>query len=246
RGQHEPIITESLCYEVQDVLNGKKRFKEKTRTKIVSLDMLPLHGFLRCPKCTRMLSGSASKGCGGYYYYYHCSASCRVRFRAVDVNGLFEKEIGHFTVREGLEYIYRDWVLQKFRSDYNGGMNSQRAILDKIQELTEKISRARDMALDGDFDATDFKAVKQDCENQIAALEAKLPDVIQATRNVQDNLEKAFAKMGKVYDAYMERDMKTKRRIISSVYPENLLFDGFQHRTNRTNDIAFNTVLITK
>src|SRR3546814_11400211 len=71
--------------------------------------------------------------------------------------------------------MYRDWVLQKFRSDYNGGMNSQRAILDKIQELTEKISRARDMALDGDFDATDFKAVKQDCENQIAALEAKLP-----------------------------------------------------------------------
>src|SRR3546814_16885293 len=70
--------------------------------------MLPLHGFLRCPKCTRMLSGSASKGCGGYYYYYHCSASCRVRFRAVDVNGLFEKEIGHFTVREGLEYIYRE------------------------------------------------------------------------------------------------------------------------------------------
>src|SRR3546814_1783128 len=70
RGQHEPIITESLFYEVQDVLNGKKRFKEKTRTKIVSLDMLPLHGFLRCPKCTRMLSGSASKGCGGYYYYY--------------------------------------------------------------------------------------------------------------------------------------------------------------------------------
>src|SRR3546814_8574458 len=76
-------------------------------------------------------------------------------------------------------------------------MNSQRAILDKIQELTEKISRARDMALDGDFDATDFKAVKQDCENQIAALEANLPDVIQATRNVQDNLEKAFAKMGR-------------------------------------------------
>src|SRR3546814_12689674 len=63
RGQHEPIITESLFYEVQDVLNGKKRFKEKTRTKIVSLDMLPLHGFLRCQKCTRMLSGSASKGC---------------------------------------------------------------------------------------------------------------------------------------------------------------------------------------
>src|SRR3546814_5872464 len=66
-------------------------------------------------------------------------------------------------------------------------MNSQRAKLDKIQELTEKISRARDMALDGDFDATDFKAVKQECENQIAALEAKLPDVIQVTRNVQEN-----------------------------------------------------------
>src|SRR3546814_12676774 len=70
RGQHEPIITESLFSEVQDVLNGKNRFTEKTRTKTVSLDILPLHGFLRYPKCSRMPSCRASNGLWGYSNSY--------------------------------------------------------------------------------------------------------------------------------------------------------------------------------
>lgn len=67
QGQHEPLITEALFYEVQDTLDGRKR-KERPNTKIVSQDSLPLRGFLTCPKCNRMLTGSASKGKYSLYY----------------------------------------------------------------------------------------------------------------------------------------------------------------------------------
>ncbi|MEJ7679014.1 MAG: recombinase family protein [Segetibacter sp.] len=61
QGQHEPLISEALFYEVQDTLDGRKR-KERPNTKIISQDNLLLRGFLTCSKCNRMLTESASKG----------------------------------------------------------------------------------------------------------------------------------------------------------------------------------------
>jgi hypothetical protein len=74
QGQHEPLISEALFYEVQDVLDSRKR-KERPNTKIVSQDNLPSREFLTCPKCIRILAGSASKGKYNLYYYYHCVSS---------------------------------------------------------------------------------------------------------------------------------------------------------------------------
>lgn len=87
QGLHEPLISESLFYKVQDVLSGRKR--KSTGTKIVALDMLSLRGFLNCPQCRRTLSGSASKGRTHYYHYFHCSSACGYRKKAEDVNETF-------------------------------------------------------------------------------------------------------------------------------------------------------------
>jgi site-specific DNA recombinase len=58
KGQHEGIVPESLFYEVQDILDGKRKIY---KTKKESQE-LQLRGFLICPKCGKILTGSASKG----------------------------------------------------------------------------------------------------------------------------------------------------------------------------------------
>ena len=58
-GLHDALIRPSVFYEVQDVLEGRKR---KLGTKIVTQDMLALKGFVICPNCSKVLTGSASKG----------------------------------------------------------------------------------------------------------------------------------------------------------------------------------------
>ncbi len=84
QGQHEPIVSEALFYDVQDILTGRKKAQ---RTKLTVDEALPLRGYLICPKCGKMLTGSASKGCKQkYYHYYHCSSSCGVRYNASKAN----------------------------------------------------------------------------------------------------------------------------------------------------------------
>lgn len=90
QGRHLAIISEGLYYEVQQVLDGRRK---KQRTKTVVDDMLPLRGFLVCPKCGKMLTGSASKGHTKHYHYYHCVSSCGSRYKADKANEQFATEI---------------------------------------------------------------------------------------------------------------------------------------------------------
>lgn len=130
KGQHEAIISEALFYEVQDVLNGNKR---KTATKFVSAELLPLRGFLECPDCHRMLTGSASRGRhGNYFHYYHCTGSCKCRFRAATVNEYFENELLDFQLAPGIGDFYKQIVLDVFRSEYKIGSDERKLIAAQI------------------------------------------------------------------------------------------------------------------
>jgi hypothetical protein len=83
KGLHETLVSEELFYNVQDILNGKKRMTV-ARTK--QKDELPIMGFLACSKCGGQLTGSASKRKYQRYFNYHCQPGCKERFRADDVN----------------------------------------------------------------------------------------------------------------------------------------------------------------
>jgi site-specific DNA recombinase len=56
KGLHEPLITENLFNKVQYMLN--KSIKPK-KSAIATPEDLILRGFLKCPNCHRMLTGSA-------------------------------------------------------------------------------------------------------------------------------------------------------------------------------------------
>ncbi len=88
--KHEPLISEAVFYQVQEILDRRKR---NYRPKIVTGETLPIRGFLICPTCGEILAGSVSKGRSRYYSYYHCSDGCPARYRAEAVNGLFVDEL---------------------------------------------------------------------------------------------------------------------------------------------------------
>src|SRR6201996_7475786 len=171
-GQHEPLITESLFYDAQDALTGRKRQKA---ARPVSREELPLRTLIHCPNCHRMLTGSKSKGKRQYYYYYHCG--CGVRFNALEANKIFEKQLSLFCVRPEAIELYIAVITQVYRNRTQGGIIVKKEILHDIEKYTEKITKARMLLLNDDIEASDFKAIKSECEEQILRLEAKMANM---------------------------------------------------------------------
>ncbi len=235
QGQHESIISEALFYEVQDVLLGRKR-RERHATQITVDEQMPLRGFLICPKCGRMLTGSASKGRTNYYYYYHCIASCGARFRTENANSLFVRELRKYLPRPGLSDIYVIPLKEAFSEKTKSQLSDRRQLLSQIDELNTRLRNAREMVADQKFDPEDYRELKQDCTNKINILEAKLSGTSQAEKSIDGLLDMAINNLCRLDKLYEEGTIAQKRQIIGSIYPEKLVFDGFQYRTARLNE----------
>jgi site-specific DNA recombinase len=232
KGLHEPIISESLFYDVQDVLNGNKR---KTVTKIVSDEMLPLRGFLECPDCGRLLTGSASKGRHGkYFHYYHCGSGCKCRFKAQAVNEYFENHLLDFQLAPGIGDHFKAIVMDEFKSEYKRGLDERKELAEQIEAQEKILSNARKRFMVEEIDAEDFRAIKTETTEALRLLESKLADLpnkAETLKSIEGLLDIVIGRYTDIQLHYKGSNIAEKRKLIGSIYPKNLCFDGIQHRT---------------
>jgi site-specific DNA recombinase len=77
------------------------------------------------------------------------------------------------------------------------------------------------------LDPSDYRNIRSDCERQVAIIEAKLVDLSERGDNgIGPLLDKALKCVSRLPELYQVADNQTKRHIISSIFPENLTFDG--------------------
>jgi site-specific DNA recombinase len=233
KGQHEPIISEALFYEVQDVLDGRGR---RYRLKVIAADSLPLRGFLICPKCGKLLSGSASKGRNKYYAYYHCFGDCTNRFRADHVNQLFEKEIKKYMPRPEMQSLLKFSLSKAYYSQTSNVQEDKKQLTVQILEQESRLSKARELLLSGQIDPADYRAMKSEYEERLNKLQVKLTALGTQTETFDTLLNVGLDNLFRLNEIYHDGTIIEKRQVIGSVYPEKLTFDGDQLRTTRINE----------
>lgn len=235
KGQHEPLISEELFNEAQEVLNGRKR---KKKPKIVSEEMLPLRGFLGCPKCNKTLTGSASKGRKQYYYYYHCLPSCGFRQKAEVVNTAFLDEIKKYVPHPAIAELFKSIIEDINKNETSHLSNERRSFLNEIEKQNSRISKSRNLLLDEKIDPSDYKLIKKEAEEKINLLEAKISSFTKAVRNIDDILNSATNALSSLDMIYETGDISFKREIIGSIFPEKLVFEDGVYRTTNMNEVA--------
>ena len=233
QGLHQPIISESLFYDIQDYLDGKKK---TYRTKVGSLDVLQLRGYLICPQCGKLLTGSASKGRNGRYYYYHCISSCGTRFKAENANQLFSRELKKLIPKPGMTEVYKLVLQEEFKTKSKGQREDAKQVQDALAKANNELLNARKLLLAGEIEPSDYRSIKSDYEKKITGLESKLIELSKQSSNIEPLLNKAISKLSSLDELYEKADNKEKREIIGSIYPEKLVFDGFHYRTARLNE----------
>jgi site-specific DNA recombinase len=232
-GLHEPLVSEKLFNEVQDVLTGKKR---KIVSQITVKPELPLRGFLRCSKCGGHITGSASKGNGGLYFYYHCLSPCRERYTAEKANEQFINELTKISANEQSINLFATIL-----KDYCKQMGKQKNTNDKqLNEQIEKhklrISNAQQLMLDGELSATDYKEIKCRYEPEIAKLHLQLTQIKLQDNNLSNYLNNALTLLRNLPQYYVSASLPLKQKIVGSIYPEKLIFENNAYRTTKVNE----------
>ena len=234
-GKHQPLISEKLFWEVQDILNGRSKVQSvKAETPL----NLPLRGFLYCPFCNKTLTGSPSKGRSEYYYYYHCKSPCKARFKADDINKDFERELLKFVPKPGMAELYKKVICDITMDDKENFEVSRKKLISEISDQNNIITKIRAMLLSDDLHIDDYKIMKSKCEEKITRLEAELNDIKDKAAIKTDYatlVDEALKRLKKLYELYCNGTIEQKRYIIGSIFPAKWTIFENKGRTEKVN-----------
>jgi site-specific DNA recombinase len=215
-------------------LDGRKR---NYRLKAVSNESLPLRGFLLCPKCNKLLTGSASRGHTKYYSYYHCTDGCSCRYGADNVNQQFVYEIKKYIPKSEIVDLFKELIAEELNDQTNNIQDESKQLGLQIKELQEKIAYIRELLSSKQIEPADFREMKSEYSTKLERLEAKLSASNDDQVDIKGLLDKGVNNLLRLEYLYETADTEKKWDIISSMYPEKLTFDGFTLRTTRLNEV---------
>lgn len=230
-GLHEPIVPADLFDKVQATL--KKRSKQKGKPhNVQDHDQLPLRGLLSCSKCNGHMTGSGSRSRNGeIHYYYHCNKCKQERYRADQANTEMENLLATVQISEGVEKLYATLVQTNLKTDAHSRGQEKGVLQRELNTLNERKERLQNLLLSGDLEPQDYTEMKNRIGDQIAKIQNEISGVNAGKENQLDELNEKLQILTNVLEWYKNQEVKKKKQLLGSIFPEKFTFDGLRVRT---------------
>ena len=160
----KPIVSRELWEECQ------VQKKKNSRSYMRNLTYLFLQK-IKCPKCSKILGGKATKKKNGtVYYYYYCS-DCKCNIKEETIENYIKYFINDLTEYDSIvNQFFLPMIKQKIESP-------KEQLEKELKEQKVKDIRLRKAYLDGVISLDDYKAEKIKIDKVIENLEFKINDI---------------------------------------------------------------------
>ena len=234
-GQHEAIISEEIFNRVQSVIDSRRTTTPKLEKRI-NPDLF-LRKFLICPICGRSITGATSKGNGGHYtYYYCCGTSKHVLVRADETIDLFTRFVSQLKPNPTVLKLYRT-VLLDIHSDMKHGISLE--IMKLREELSMKhdsIHQVEDLLVTDRNEACRYSKILERYENEVKDLEMRIKILEEGNHTkIKPKLDYVIPLINSIVTYIKDAPVCIKIKLIGSIFPEKIEFDGKTYRTKHVN-----------
>ena len=233
-GRHEAIIDEDIFWKVQENHFGKRKSPKLCRA--ADPDFY-LRKFLACPKCGGMLTACYSKGNGGYYGYYKCPHCNKSNFNATKANSKFIEYVRQLKPKESVLTLYEE-ILDDLKKEKRADIVKEIEKLKRDLIIEDQRLESIDIQL---CDHAISPAVHQRLQNSIEARKEKinshLASLMPQNIDVEKKLGYAFNVIRNMDEILSSGRVEHKILLIGSMFPEKIVFDGENYRTNSFNKV---------
>ncbi len=228
QGLHEPLVAESIIQKNIEIINDS--------TKSITFsgdDLYPLRRFLICTNCSKNMTGSTSKGNGGFYSRYFCnSKGCRTKITGKpngknvnEVHADFRKILEDLKPLDEYAKVFKNIVLRKWNEEYENEILMGKKInreLESYQALRAKTIEKyiEDKLTDSEKD-TQLKTL----DTKISGLIAGKQRLEMTLENREEIIDQAMTFLSDPEKFWSEADTATKQAIQKLLFPKGLPYD---------------------
>lgn len=235
-GRHKPLIDKEIFDKVQEILDGKRKGTPKMSKKI-NPDLY-LRKFLVCPKCGCALTGSTSRGNGGKYTYYHCNKDGKhLRKRADEVNEGFARYVGCLKPNKAVLSLYCK-ILEDLQDEMGrDAQRAQKTLEIEIGKKVEMLENLDDKYCAGEISKDNYDRISKRYKHEIKELKQKVEILTRNKKGIKKKIDYSLCIINNLTNIMRNGSVEMKIKVLSSMFPEKIEFDGEKYRTNSYNKV---------
>ena len=156
--------------------------------------------------------------------------------KAPEANEIIVDEIRKYVRPLRSLKLYKEAISTVYKSKTRNHRSDVQQLKVQLEESNRRLAKARELLLTGDIEADDYRTIKSETEEKINRMEAKLTATASPSINIEPLLDMAITNISQLDTLYEQGTVTQQRKIVGSMFPEKLTFDGFQYRTTRVNE----------
>jgi site-specific DNA recombinase len=242
KGIHDPLIAETLFYEVQRIILTKRKTVRKTDNLKATFF---LTGFLTCPLCGRKMLGSFSQGSRKKYPYYHCRGECKIRIRATLLNDSYERELQQLMLSDKaidlFNCVLEDWNTSTQKAEY---LQELRQVARKLKEQELTLSQARKLFVSAVLKFDDYNELKREYQINSKCLKRELHDINVKLKNIDKQRHLGGQPIVNILHGFSDMDSNDKKHLVTLIPPLELNYHTKAISLELNN--ALSKILLTK
>jgi site-specific DNA recombinase len=227
-GLHEGIITEDLFNIVQQIITQKSPARKYPKRINESF---PLRGHLVCSSCGKKLTASRSKGRNSYYHYYHCDKSCGTRHKIEAVHEATDNLLKSINIPTEQITLFKFLVAEELKQVTKQSKDLAKNYNKEMINIEQKVEEAEQRVFDGQLPIELFNRQSEKYKNRLTFLKSEIANLSAIDVTVINQIDSCSVLLSKLDYWYRIADFEIKRKIIGSIFPNNLVFEKSDYRT---------------
>ena len=193
---------------------------------------------IRIPHCEEKMTGSRSKSAtGSRYFYYHCNYCAKERYPKDLVNKTFEDILDDLTFTNEAKEIYKSMVKDLLSDGANDSKLKLEQLSKSLNETNSRIEKLQDLFVDGKIGPQEYSDAMSRYKIQINNLKYEIDNLKKVDGDYLKWLKNGVDALSNLKTHYTNSVIRDKQQLLSSIFPEKIVFDGKKCRTNRINDV---------
>lgn len=241
RGTFEPLISEELFQECQDVLAGKSKRRKHYRQH----EDWPLRRFVLCGACGKPLTSGWVKNCiGKPYGFYFCEQKgCRVaKARKETIERDWISLLGMMEPQQKLlerlpEIAAATWEHRKTKAEQEG-----QQLRTRLAEQHALNKRAITSRVQGQISDEDFTVMKQAIAEQVEVLELSLQALEQERATLTELMKTNEVRLQNLAMYWQSAPLEERIELQFSLFPKGLRWSADSSFLNTANISLFQMV----
>jgi site-specific DNA recombinase len=229
RGDFEPLVSQIVFNQVQDVLTGR-RAGQTSRAR--QQTVFPLRGSILCADCMKPVTASLSTGkLAGKFGYYRCHrVKGHLNVRESTVEDMFVRLLDNLTPEPDRMRLIEATFRRVWEDKIANAQSDTDKLRDERARLEVKRRRILEQVADGIISADDFALVNTPLREQLAAVHERLSVAEHNELDLDTALGYLVHMLWNPSVIWETSDLEGKQRLQRSIFPKGMVYsekDGF-------------------